>query len=165
MTVSGSVGTVPTEHGTCTTLAETLRAGRPAATYTSGSSMEPLLYAHKTYVILEPVQGALKPGDLPIYQRPDGIYIIHRLIRQGETWCYTRGDNCLYGETIPKAWILGVVTQIQRNGKIIRVTDRTYRSYVRLWSVLWPLRNLWYRFRLLLRALWQRSMGKRHEKE
>lgn len=90
-----------------TTLAETLRAGQPAATYTTGCSMEPLLYERKTYVILQPVTGDLKPGDLPIYQRPDGVYIIHRLIRQGEGWCYTRGDNCLHGEKIPRDWILG----------------------------------------------------------
>lgn len=136
-----------------TTLAETLRAGQPAATYTTGCSMEPLLYERKTYVILQPVTGDLKPGDLPIYQRPDGVYIIHRLIRQGEGWCYTRGDNCLHGEKIPRHWILGVVTQIQRNGKIIRVTDRGYRCYVRVWSLLWPLRKLWYLLRIRLHRL------------
>lgn len=143
-----------------TTLAETLRAGQPAATYTTGCSMEPLLYERMTYVILQPITGALKPSDLLIYQRPDGVYIIHRLIRQGEDWCYTRGDNCLYGEKVPREWILGVVTQIQRNGKIIRVTDRTYRCYVLAWTILWPVRKLWYFLRAQLHRLPGRTYWK-----
>lgn len=132
------------------TLAETLRFGKCAATYTSGRSMEPLLYAHKTYVILEPIREELKKGDLPIYQRPDGVYVIHRLIEVGNAWCYTRGDNCLQGEKIPREWILGIVTEIQRNGKIIHVTDMKYRYYVKIWGMLWPIRKMWYRLRAVV---------------
>ena len=133
-----------------TTLSQILKSGRPAATYTSGRSMEPLLYEHKTYVILEPVKGILKKGDLPIYQRPDGIYVIHRLIDQGENWYYTRGDNCLRGEKIPKEWVLGIVTEIQRKGKIIHVTDKSYQCYVWYWGKIWPFRKFCYYLREVL---------------
>lgn len=130
-----------------TTIADELRNGHPVATYTTGISMEPLLKEKKTYVVIEPLRRELQTGDLPIFRRPDGVYIIHRVIGQ-EGQCYlTRGDNCLHYEKVPKEQFLGIVTEIQRNGKTIRVTDRGYRNYVRFWNGIWPVRKQLYRIR------------------
>lgn len=139
-----------------TTLEHELRAGRPMITRTTGRSMEPLLYEGKTHVVIEPLRAPLVPGDLPVYRRPDGVYIIHRLISVRDGVFRTRGDNCLTGEEVPQAWMVGIVTQIYRRGKIIHVTDPAYRRYVRVWNALWPLRSVWYRLRWRPAALLRR---------
>ena len=132
-----------------TTIACELKKGHPVATYTTGRSMEPLLKEGKTYVVIEPLKEELQIGDLPIYQRPDGIYIIHRLVGKEGDCCLTRGDNCLSCERVPKKYFLGIVTEIQKNGTVIRVTDEGYQRYVRIWQKLWPLRRQVYRLRIL----------------
>lgn len=140
-----------------------LEKGLPAATYTQGVSMRPLLYQGKTHVILSPLNRELKPGDLPIYLRPDGLYIIHRLIRIGEDYYYTRGDNCMHGEKIPKDWVIGEVTEIYRKGKNIPVTSRGYRIYVAVWNGVFPLRWVYYFARKCVK--WLRARIRHHEKE
>lgn len=145
------------------TIRQRLEQGLPAATYTRGVSMRPLLYQGKTHVILEPLSRELHPGELPIYLRPDGVYVIHRLIRIEENCYYTRGDNCMHGEKIPKDWVIGVVTEIYRKGKNIPVTSRGYRIYVAVWNAIFPLRWVYYFARKCAKWLWARI--KRHEKE
>lgn len=143
-----------------TTIKDQLAAGNPVATQTSGVSMEPLLYDHDTCVIIVRPDHELVPGELPIYLRPDGIYVIHRVIKTDEKYYYTRGDNCINHEKIPKEWVLGVVIEIIRKGKHIRVTDRNYQAYVMIWNRIYPLRLAYYRLRGLARRIWIRLKKK-----
>jgi len=122
------------------TIAETLREGKSTATYTIGVSMKPLLYEGRTHVILVPAEHPLKRGDLPIYLRSDGKYVIHRVIRVFDDYYYTRGDNCISGEKIPRDWVLGKVVAIYRNGRKIKTTDLGYRVYVGFWNLIFPIR-------------------------
>ena len=133
-----------------------LATGKPLVYFTVGDSMEPLLYDRETHVTICAAQGDLRPGDLPLYRRPTGQYVLHRIIRaDGESY-YTRGDNRTGLERVPKAWVLGVVTEITRHGKHISVTDRTYRLYVAAWGVVYPLRWCCYKVRGLLRFISRR---------
>lgn len=128
-----------------TTLAEELRAGRPVVTGTKGVSMEPLLYENKTHVVIQPLWRDPVKGDLVIYLRPDGVYVIHRIVGRRGDFFLIRGDNCVSHEKVPEDWIVGVVTQIYRKGRVISVTDWGYRLYVWFWMKSWPFRYLWYR--------------------
>ena len=139
-----------------TTVAEQLRAGRPVAAFTSGVSMQPLLYENKTHVLIEPLSRPLKVGELPIFLRPDGKYVIHRVIKVEDDFYFTRGDSCIGLEKVPKDWMLGVVTEIYRNKKYIKVTDKKYRIYVWVWQVAAPARIFFFRIRAMVRALYRR---------
>lgn len=132
------------------TIAECLRDGKPVCAYTVGKSMQPLLYEGSTHVIARPAAHTLKKGELPIYLRPDGKYVIHRIISADEDSYFTRGDNCLSGEKIPHEWVIGVVEEIYRGGRYIKVTSPGYRLYVRLWCISYPARALFYRLRARL---------------
>lgn len=136
-----------------TDIAEELRAGRVVSTETHGISMRPLLTEGKTVVVIEPLRRALTVGELPVFLRADGKYVIHRVIGMDEKNYYTRGDNCLSFETVPKEQMLGVVAEIYRNGRMLRVTDRRYRLYVAFWQAMTPLRLGWKRLRARLFAL------------
>ena len=136
-----------------TTIREQLAEGRTVVVTTRGVSMQPLLYEGKTFVTIVPLRRPLKKLDLPIYFRPDGKYVIHRLVAMDDSHYYTRGDNCLSREIIPKDWVLGLVVQIHRKGKVIRVTDFSYRAYASFWNAIYPLRYCVYRFKSICRKL------------
>lgn len=123
---------------------------KPVLIFTKGCSMEPLLYdknkKYATHVMVEPTDTIMRKGELPLVELPDGRYMIHRIVKvnsDGEDIIYrTRGDNCLHGEIVSHAHVIGKVTEIYRKGKTIHVTDLRYRFYVRLWMWNYPLRAL-----------------------
>ena len=82
-----------------------------------GDSMEPVI-REGNLLIIEAVKKPLKVGDVPLYKRDSGQYVLHRIvkIRRGE---YTmKGDNRTALEKgITDRHIIGVLTGIVRNGK------------------------------------------------
>lgn len=136
------------------TFEEQLASGKPLVYFTVGDSMEPLLFDRDTHVVICAVSGdELHPGDLPLYKRPTGQYVLHRIIRTDAEFYYTRGDNRRGLERVPQGWVLGVVTDIYRHGAHICVNDKKYRLYVRLWGLIYPLRWCVYCLRDMLRRL------------
>lgn len=130
-------------------LKKELENGRSVLVFTSGTSMQPLLYDKSrkdaTHVLVEPADGILARGDLPFVLLPDGRYMIHRILRvkkdQGRFFYITRGDNCISCEKVEASQVLGRVSQIYRKGRTIRVTDRGYLLYAHAWMLLYPLRR------------------------
>lgn len=131
--------------------AQELRAGHPVIAQTVGDSMQPLLYQGRTQVVLLPLSGPLKRGDLPLYQRPNGKYVLHRVVQVKDGVYYTRGDNRYGSERVEPDWMLGVVSEIVRNGKTVRVTNFGYRCYVAFWLATYPVRYVVHQPK---RALW-----------
>lgn len=124
-----------------------VRSGKPVVSFTVGDSMEPLLHNRATRVVIRRVDRPLQPGELPLYRRPDGRFIMHRIIRVDAGHYYTRGDNRCGLETVPREWVLGVVTEIYRGNRHFPVTHPVYRAYVKVWNFLYPLRWVWYKSR------------------
>lgn len=139
-----------------TTIEEQLKAGNTVVSFTKGTSMQPLLYEGKTYVVIAPITGELSVGDLPLWRRGDGKYVLHRLVKIEGDFCYTRGDNCIGTEKVPREDMLGVVTEICRGGRIIPVTNKGYRRYVSLWLRLSPVRIPLYKLRAKLAGIYHR---------
>ena len=117
-----------------------LLAGRPVVPPTRGESMQPLLYEGKTLAVLQPVSGPLKKGDVVLYKRPDGLFVMHRIAKVCGSAYVIRGDNCYYQETVYPEQILGVMTEVVRGGKTIPVTDFAYRCYWKFWLASYPMR-------------------------
>ena len=128
-------------------------SGKPVLSITHGNSMEPLLYDKDTTVVIVKADKPLKNGDLPLYKRPSGQFVMHRIIKADSEYYYTRGDNRTGLEKVPKSWVLGLVTEINRHGKHISVTDKSYRCYVRLWGLCYPFRWLGMKIRGRLKRL------------
>lgn len=134
-----------------TSYEEQLNAGKTVTSFTVGDSMEPLLYDRSTHVFLRKAEGKLRRNDIPLYRRPTGEYVLHRIIHVGKDCYYIRGDNRYGLERVPKDWILGVVTQIFRKGKYISVTSFGYRLYVFCLHLTYPFRWFCHRVRLKLK--------------
>lgn len=132
-----------------------LEKGNPVVTTTVGVSMEPLLRTRRDVVIIKPVDRPLRAGDLPLFIRPNGDYVLHRIIRCDGEFVYTRGDNQLITEKVPKENVLGIAEEIIRKGKPIRCDSPAYMMYVKLWGFLFPLRYFCHGIKAIVRR-WKR---------
>ena len=118
---------------------------------TVGTSMAPMLRNRRDRVVIRPVpEGMLKKYDLPLYRRPDGKYVLHRVIGVRQEYYIIRGDNTYRKEKVPVEWILGYVTEFYRNAKHIETTDKKDRAYARFWNCIFPVRFLWVKCRAVL---------------
>lgn len=112
---------------------EGLAAGQDVRFSPHGTSMLPMLRQDIDSVVLSPVSGKLQQYDLPLYRRDDGKYILHRVIRAGDTYT-CMGDNQFAPEAgIRQDQLIAVVTAFYRADRIHQVTDTGYRLYCRIW--------------------------------
>ena len=150
-----------------TRLKDELSAGRSVISFTSGVSMEPLLHDKRkknaTHVLIVPITGICQVGDMPLALLPDGRYILHRIIRvnkkQDKVIYVTRGDNCVGCEYVPQEAVYGVVREIyHKNNKTVKVTDKKYQRYVKLWMRLYPIRKFFMRCNGLLVRVYRKLL-------
>ena len=71
---------------------EGLDAGRSVKIAPRGVSMLPMIRQGKDEVILSPPPPRLKKYDIPLYRRENGKYILHRVVKVGESYTCI-GDN------------------------------------------------------------------------
>lgn len=134
---------------------EQLMAGKRVKFSPKGISMLPMLRQGIDSVILSPLPDKLKKYDLPLYQRDNGQYVLHRVVKVGETYT-CMGDNQFVSEQgLRHDQMIGLVTAFCRDKKEISVTDRTYQLYCRMWHYSRPMRHFWRRGLGFLRKLIQ----------
>lgn len=124
---------------------EQLEAGQSVRFSPRGVSMLPMLRQGIDSVVLSPLPEKLKKYDLPLYQRQDGHYVLHRIVAAGETYT-CMGDNQFVPEPgLKQEQMIAVVTAFYRGHREIRVSNPGYRVYCRLWHYSRPLRRFWRR--------------------
>ena len=107
-----------------------------------GVSMLPLLRQRRDIITIEKKQGRCKKYDVALYKRPNGSYVLHRVVEVREKDYVILGDNCLnkeYGITDEN--ILGVMTSFVRGSREYSVNNHIYRFYSKLWYAIYPLRR------------------------
>jgi hypothetical protein len=57
-------------------------------------------------------------GDVICYEPPAGGLCLHRVVAREKRGFVTRGDALAYVETVPDAAVLGVVTAVERRGRV-----------------------------------------------
>lgn len=106
-----------------------------------GTSMMPLLREGRDVMIIERPGGRLKKYDVPLYKRPDGAYVLHRILKVRESDYIICGDNLTRREYgITDNDIIGVLVGVIRNGKTISTSDISYRLYTHLWCDFFYIR-------------------------
>ena len=98
----------------------------------TGTSMNPLLYQNRDFVRIVKPQLPLKLGDIPLYRRNDGAFVLHRVVAIKDNGEYVMcGDNQFileYGITDKN--IIGVAKTLIIDGKEIDVdTDSEYLKH------------------------------------
>ena len=127
---------------------------------TSGYSMWPMLRDRRDRVVIRSVDGQrLARHELPLYVRPDGTYVLHRILARRDGYYVIRGDNTFVRERVPQEWVIGYVTEFYRGDRHVTVDSRAYRAYVVLWRLIFPLRLAWHFLRRALGAIRRRVRG------
>lgn len=106
-----------------------------------GTSMMPLLRQGRDVMIIERPTGRLKKYDVPLYIRPDGMYVLHRILKVRKNDYVICGDHCTVKEYgITDNDIVGVLTGVIRDGKTITTDSLGYKLYYHLWCDFFPIR-------------------------
>lgn len=137
---------------------ESLTSGQSFRFSPRGISMLPMLRQGKDTVTLSPIKEPLKKYDIPLYQRDDGAYVLHRITEVGETYTCIGDNQFEYEPGLREEQMIAVVTAFTRGKKKISVNAWHYRLYVRFWHLTRPLRWILFRakrkMRVISRRLW-----------
>ncbi len=115
----------------------------PQVTITlSGYSMQPLIRYAKDPVTVSQICRPLKTGDIVLFRRHDGVYVMHRIKKITDDRIITIGDNCLHEDApIRHDQVCGLAVRTVRNGRSIRLDSRGQRMYGKLWMMSLPMRR------------------------
>lgn len=94
-----------------------------------GRSMEPLLQTGDLVFVIKASPDDIHVGDVIVYKRPNGEYVIHRVIKvigNGDSMLIvTKGDNNPVPDgNIPVDWVAGKVISI--DGNVIKIPGIGY---------------------------------------
>ena len=131
-----------------------LQQGGHASLTVTGNSMYPMLRHRRDTVYLQPADPVQKKGDLILYRREDGTYILHRIVRCKAAGAYIcSGDNQWEPEAVSHQQVIAKVYKFCRKGKIYTQSSRGYRLYVWLWVGVFPVRRPIFALRRILGKL------------
>lgn len=112
---------------------ERLAAGQNVKFSPRGISMLPMLRQGADTVTLAPLSGKLEKYDLPLYQRRDGKYILHRVVKVGDTYTCIGDNQFVYETGVTHDQMIAVVCSFTRKNREYSVADWRYWLYCRLW--------------------------------
>lgn len=116
----------------------------------TGTSMNPLLFEGRDYVLIKKPEFPLQIGDVPLYRRNNGAFVLHRIVDKDENGYIMCGDNqFLLEKGICDRHIIGVMCALCQDGKLIDVDDPEYvkhkEKYVKNVKKRYPIRRLRYK--------------------
>lgn len=115
-------------------ICERLKTGQSVKLSPRGISMLPMLREGIDSVVLSPVFDRLKKYDIPLYRRPNGQYVLHRIVKvTGEGYTCV-GDNQYRREHgVAHENVVAVVTAFTRGDRVYDVSAFSYRIYCCIW--------------------------------
>ena len=129
---------------------EVVESGGEFELYPKGTSMLPLIRQGKDSVILVSLPDEIKKGDIPLYKREDGSFVLHRIVRVEKDGTYTMcGDNQTELERgIKKEQMIALVAAVCHGEKRVNVNKLSYRAYRFLWRSF-AIRKAYFKLRKL----------------
>ena len=122
-----------------------------------GDSMYPFIKP-RDLLVIEKINSPLKKYDVPLYKRDSGQYVLHRIVKIKNGEYYICGDNRAHLERgIEDRHIIGLLTEIVRDGKTVSVYSSKYRFY----TSLLPFRRFIIRLKNKSKALKKKLKGKK----
>ena len=123
-----------------------LEAGKTVNLVVSGSSMEPFLIHQRDAVLLEKPDRPYRKGDIVLFRRCGGKYVLHRICKLTAQGAYLIGDGQTAVEgPVAISQMIAIVTQVRRKEHIIGPGDFRWKFFARLWIRMIPLRPLFLR--------------------
>lgn len=118
-----------------------LEQGETLSLPVQGSSMVPFLVHRRDMVFVAKPSRPLKVGDIVLYQRSNGAYILHRIC------AVCNGSYTLIGDAhtirepgIRKEQIFGIVVEVRRKGALQQPGKLWWEFFAHIWVRIIPLR-------------------------
>ena len=122
-------------------LLEMLEVTEPVPLVISGSSMTPFLAHGRDTVYLSKVRKPLQRGDMVLYRRGSGNYILHRVFRVEDDSYTMVGDAQIWLESgIRPDQILALVTAVRRKEKLLQKGSFWWDFFEKIWIRMVPIR-------------------------
>ena len=126
--------------------------GAAAPLVISGSSMSPFLVHGRDTVYLSRPAGQLRRGDMALYRRDNGQYVLHRVYRvEGKRYTMVGDAQAELEHGIREDQILAVVKRVLRKGKAVEPGCVLWFFFEKVWIRMVPLRRPVMRFYSLIR--------------
>ena len=114
-----------------------LESGMMTTLTVTGSSMTPFLVGERDSVELKKIETEPRVGDVVLYRRKNGAYVLHRIVKKDNNGFYFAGDsqNVIEGP-IEKNQLIAVCDAFIRKGKRITGKEACWKAYEFLWRKL-----------------------------
>lgn len=118
-----------------------MATGAAAPLVISGYSMSPFLVHGRDTVYLTPPPETLKKGDMILYRRDSGMYVLHRICAvEGNTFTLIGDGQQEKEQGIRKDQIIALVTAVRRKGKLLKKGSFWWDFFETVWLNMIPLR-------------------------
>ena len=118
-----------------------LDAGKSVKFKPHGTSMLPMLRQGIDSIVLSPLPEKLKKYDLPLYQRENGQYVLHRIIDVGDTYTCIGDNQYVEEKGLTHEQMIAVVTEFYRADKCYSCDQLLYKTYCVFWHKSRKLRH------------------------
>lgn len=124
-------------------LRELVEQGKEVSVLISGTSMTPFLGHNRDVIFFSRPTTPLARGDMVFYQRADGTFVMHRILKVRPEGLYIVGDaQTLVEGPVPPSCVFARVTKARRKGKLIEKGNFWWDFFAGPWLTLRPLRPL-----------------------
>lgn len=108
----------------------------------SGGSMTPFLVHGRDTVFLSPPNRVFKRGDMILYQRDNGSYVLHRIYRvEGDRFCLIGDAQAALEPGIRRDQIIAYVSAVNRKGKVLQPGSFWWVFFEKVWIRMVPIRH------------------------
>lgn len=124
-------------------LRDLVNEGKECRLLISGSSMAPFLVHERDSIIFSKPDRELRRGDMVFYQRDNGQYVMHRILKVKPEGLYIIGDaqTEVEGPVKPEQ-VFALVTKVNRKGKWVGPGNFWWWFFSTVWLRLFPVRRL-----------------------
>lgn len=120
---------------------ELVESGKEVKVAVSGHSMEPFLKEGRDSVILIKCTQPEK-GDVVMYKRENGRYILHRVVKVSGDKCFFAGDEQTFVEgPLDKSVVFAKACEVKRKGKTLKKGDFIWEFFEHTWLFMLPIRR------------------------
>mgnify|MGYP004574840361 CR=1 FL=1 len=127
-------------------LEEIVASGGTAELTVTGRSMEPMLHDRQSRVRLRTAPEALRRGDIALYRRDNGRYVLHRVAAcRGGAYDFCGDAQWTLECGLRRGQILAVVTEFRRGERWTPVENAAYGVYWRVLLAVRPVRRFAHR--------------------
>ena len=124
---------------------ERLASGQTVRFSPRGISMLPMMRQGIDSVVLSPLPDRLKKYDLPLYRRDNGKYVLHRVVKVGETYACMGDNQFELEEGLRHDQMIALVTAFYRGDRKVEMDSFGYRVYCVFWHYSRGMRHFWRR--------------------